>query len=202
MTKLVLIRHGQTEWNIAGKYQGQSDVALSDKGIEQARCLAQNFPLEQLDAVYASDLSRALVTAEQVARHFGCVVQPEPSLREMNFGEWEGLTYKQIAAQWPEAMGTFFQRPDMLEIPGGEGFAVLQERAVKCIEEIVASNVGKTVAVVAHGAILRTILTHVLHMPLRYVWTIRQDNTAVNILRYDEGNCMVELVNSTAHLQK
>ncbi len=202
MTKVVLIRHGQTEWNIAGKYQGQSDVVLSDKGIEQARCLAQNFPLEQLDAVYASDLSRALVTAEQVARHFGCVVQPEPSLREMNFGEWEGLTYKQIAAQWPEAMGTFFQRPDMLEIPGGEGFAVLQERAVKCIEEIVASNVGKTVAVVAHGAILRTILTHVLHMPLRYVWTIRQDNTAVNILRYDEGNCMVELVNSTAHLQK
>ena len=125
MTKVVLIRHGQTEWNIAGKYQGQSDVALSDKGIEQARCLAQNFPLEQLDAVYASDLSRALVTAEQVARHFGCVVQPEPSLREMNFGEWEGLTYKQIAAQWPEAMGTFFQRPDMLEIPGGEGFAVV-----------------------------------------------------------------------------
>lgn len=202
MTKLVLIRHGQTEWNIAGKYQGQSDVALSDKGIEQARLLAKNFPLEQLDAVYASDLTRAFVTAEQLAKRFGCVVQPEPSLREMNFGEWEGLTYKQIVAQWPEAMGTFFMRPDKLEIPGGEGFAVLQKRAVKCIEKIVAANAGKTVAVVAHGAILRTILTYALHMPLRYVWTIRQDNTAVNILRYEEENCLVELVNSTAHLQK
>ena len=72
----------------------------------------------------------------------------------------------------------------------------------KCIEKIVAANAGKTVAVVAHGAILRTILTYALHMPLRYVWTIRQDNTAVNILRYEEENCLVELVNSTAHLQK
>ena len=202
MTKIILVRHGETKWNLLGRYQGQTDIALSDKGLQQAQMLAKRFAFPEISAAYSSDLQRAYKTASCVADRFSLPVTEKAGLREMNFGEWEGLTYKQIAVQWPEAMGTFFQRPDMLEIPGGEGFAVLQERAVKCIEEIVASNVGKTVAVVAHGAILRTILTHVLHMPLRYVWTIRQDNTAVNILRYDEGNCMVELVNSTAHLQK
>ncbi len=201
MTKLVLIRHGQTEWNIAGKYQGQSDVALSDTGLEQASLLAENFPLTHLDAVYASDLSRAFVTAERVAGRFHCKVKAEPALREMNFGAWEGLTYQQIVEKWPEAMETFFARPDILEIPRGEGFVVLQKRAVKRIREIVADNENRTIAVVAHGAILRTILAHALHMPLRYVWTIRQDNTAVNILHYEENHCMVELMNSTAHLQ-
>jgi alpha-ribazole phosphatase len=104
----VLIRHGQTAWNKSGKYQGQSDVALSEEGLEQARCLAEHFPVEKLDAVYASDLSRAMVTAETVAQKFGLEVRPEAAFRELSFGKWEGLTYAEIVAGWPEAMACKF----------------------------------------------------------------------------------------------
>ena len=200
MTKLILIRHGQTEWNITGRYQGQSDVALSEEGIRQAELLAAHFPADHLDAVYTSDLQRAVDTARRVADRFDCQVQPDAELREINFGQWEGLTYDQIAAQWPDEIGNFFTRPDILQIPQGEGFVALQQRVVKRVRELAALHDDHTIALVAHGAILRTILAAALHMPLRYLWSLRQDNTAVNILRYEDGHCLVELMNSTAHL--
>lgn len=200
MTKLILIRHGQTEWNLAGRYQGQSNVALSPDGIQQAQQLARNFPIDRLDAVYTSDLKRAAVTAAQLAERFQCPLHPETALREMDFGDWEGLTYEQIAARWPEEVQNFFGHPEKLQAPHGETFARLQQRAMKEINEIVARETGKTIAVVAHGAINRTILTAVLHMSLHDLWTLRQDNTAVNILRFEDGYTMLELMNSTAHL--
>ena len=202
MTRLVLIRHGQTAWNKSGKYQGQSDVALSEEGLEQARCLAEHFPVEKLDAVYASDLSRAMVTAETVAQKFGLEVRPEPAFRELSFGKWEGLTYAEIVAGWPEAMANFLTHPDIMEIPQGESFPQVQQRAMTRLKEIVAEHEphDHIVGIFAHGAVLRTILTGIMQMPLSQVWTLSQYNTAVNIVRFDEGRPTVELLNSTAHL--
>lgn len=117
------------------------------------------------------------------------------------FGDWEGLTYDEIVAKWPDALENFFQHPDVLEIPHGESFPKLRERALACVEEIVARHPDQTVAVFAHGAILRTILTAALHMDLQYVWTIRQFNTAVNIVTYTEHGTTVELINGTGHLK-
>lgn len=99
-------------------------------------------------------------------------------------------------------MEKFFQLPDLLEIPHGETFAEVQQRAMAALEEIAAAHEGETVLAAAHGAVNRTILAGVLHMPLRYIWSLRQDNTAVNILRYEEGRWLLELMNSTAHLQQ
>lgn len=198
--KLFLIRHGQTEWNRLGKYQGQSDTALSSEGIRQAELLAQHFPAASLDIVYASDLKRAVVTAEHLARRFCCPLHADAALRELDFGAWEGLTYQEIAQRWPQEVADFFQAPESLQIPAGETFSALQARAMAKIRAIRAENEGKNVAVVAHGAITRGILTALLHIPLHYVWSLRQDNTAVNIIRFDEDHVSVELVNGTAHL--
>ncbi len=200
MTKIILVRHGETEWNKLGKYQGQSDIALSEKGRLQARALAKDFPAASVQAVYSSDLERAKETASIVGRSFSCKVQVDPRLREFNFGDWEGLSYTEIVAKWPTAMKNFFQHPDILEVPNGETFQQAQSRAMEALREIVAQHAGDTVLVAAHGAVNRTILAAVLHMPLRYIWSMRQDNTAVNILRYEEGAYMLELLNSTAHL--
>ena len=201
MTKVIFIRHGQTEWNVTGRYQGQSDVQLTAEGRKQAEQLAADFPVDKVDAVYASDLQRAMVTAETIAQKFGLSVQAEPAFREVSFGKWEGLTYQQIVAEWEEGMTNFFQHPDILEIPGGETFPAVQKRATDKLQELVKKHDGQTIVVVAHGAVLRTMLTAALHMPLQYLWSIRQFNTAVNIVRYDEGaNATVELLNSTAHL--
>lgn len=201
MTKVIFIRHGQTEWNVTGRYQGQSDVKLTEEGRKQAEKLADNFPVAKVDAVYASDLCRAMVTAETIANKFGLKVQAEPAFRELSFGDWEGLTYQQIVDKWEEAMANFLQHPDILEIPGGESFPAVQQRAMKRLNELIEKHDGQTIVVVAHGAVLRTMLTAALHMPLQYLWSIRQFNTAVNIVRYDaDANPTVELLNSTAHL--
>lgn len=201
MTKVIFIRHGQTEWNVTGRYQGQSDVKLTEEGRKQAEKLADNFPVAKVDAIYASDLCRAMVTAETIAAKFGLKVQAEPAFRELRFGDWEGLTYQQIVDKWEEAMANFLQHPDILEIPGGESFPAVQQRAMKRLNELIEKHDGQTIVVVAHGAVLRTMLTAALHMPLQYLWSIRQFNTAVNIVRYDsDANPTVELLNSTAHL--
>ena len=201
MTKIICVRHGQTEWNVLGRYQGQTDIALSPLGIEQAEKLAAHFPVDKVEAVYSSDLVRAMTTARCVADRFGLTVEPRPELRELNFGDWEGLTYDEIVAKWPDALNNFFQHPDVLEIPHGESFPKLRERALDAVEKIVACHPNQTVAVFAHGAILRTILTAALHMDLKYVWTIRQFNTAVNIVTYTEHGTTVELLNGTGHLK-
>ena len=201
MTKVIFIRHGQTEWNVTGRYQGQSDVKLTEEGRKQAEKLADNFPVAKVDAIYASDLCRAMVTAETIAKKFGLKVQAEPAFRELSFGDWEGLTYQQIVDKWEEAMANFLQHPDILEIPGGESFPAVQQRAMKRLNELIEKHDGQAIVVVAHGAVLRTMLTAALHMPLQYLWSIRQFNTAVNIVRYDaDANPTVELLNSTAHL--
>lgn len=202
MTKVIFIRHGQTEWNINGRYQGQSDVPLSAKGIEQAKLLAKNFPIADIAAVYASDLSRAMTTAKIVAAKFNLQVQSEPSFRELNFGDWEGLTYDEIVSGWHDAMENFLLHPDILVVPHGESFQMVQKRAVARLNELIANHEGDTIVIVAHGAVLRTMIAAALHMPLEYLWSIRQFNTAVNIVRYDtDANPTVELLNSTAHLE-
>jgi len=200
MIRLFFVRHGETEWNFTGKYQGQSDVALSEKGLRQARALAAHFPAETLDVIYASDLKRAAMTAEALAERFGCPLRKDKALREIHFGDWEGHTYEEIVAGWPEQGAIFFREPENLVIPHGESFPLLQERGMGVIRAIAAENEGRNVAVVAHGAILRTVLASLMHIPLHYLWSIRQDNTAVSVLRLDGDHVTIELINSTAHL--
>ena len=198
--RLILVRHGLTEWNAGGRYQGQSNVALSDTGRKQARFLAERFPVRQLDAIYTSDLDRAKETAECVGKRLGLTVCPEKAFRELSFGDWEGLTYQEISSRWPEEAEKLFTAPDELVIPHGETFRDLQKRALDKIYSLYEKHIDQTVAVFAHGAINKTILAGLMHIPLHYLWSLRQDNTAVNILRLDDGYVMVELINSTSHL--
>ena len=201
MTKFIFVRHGETEWNKAGRFQGQSDVSLSEKGFKQAEILAAHFPVDKVDAIYSSDLIRARNTAEAIARTFKIEVQTKKELRELHFGDWEGLTYDEIVGGWPDALANFLRHPDILEVPNGETFSQVQDRAMAAIMEIAKHHEGETVVVTAHGGILRTVLTTVMHIPLRYLWSIRQFNTAVSIACYDEAGWIIELVNSTAHLK-
>ena len=201
MTRVILIRHGETEWNLLGKYQGQTDILLSEKGREQGRLLAKHFPFDKLDAIYASDLSRAVETADFVAKKFGLKVIPDIAFREMNFGDWEGLTYEEIVLKYPKGMNHFLTRPDILQVPNGETFPILQERAVKRLRELIKIHENETIAVAAHGGVIRCMLADALEMPLKNIWRIRQYNTAVSAVVYAE-NPTVEFINNTEHLRR
>lgn len=201
MIKLILIRHGRTLWNSSGRFQGQSDIELSEEGLAQAKKLAENFPVDHVDVVYSSPLQRAFITGKLIADKFNAPINTDTRLQEISFGAWEGLTYEQISAKWGKELENMFERPDLTTIPDGESYVQVQNRAIATVEDIIAKNQDKIVAITAHGGVLRTLVAHFLHMPLRYIWTLRQDNTAVNIITfYENSKCNVELVNGTAHL--
>ena len=130
MTKLILIRHGRTLWNSSGKFQGQSDIELSQEGISQAEKLAENFPVTHIDRVYSSNLKRAYITGEIIAKKFNVPIIKDKRLCEVSFGSWEGLTYDEIHEKWPNEIETMFSTPDVLTMPEGESFAQVQKRGL------------------------------------------------------------------------
>jgi len=202
LTKLILVRHGETIWNAEKKFQGHTDIVLSAVGLEQASLLADRLALEKIAAVYSSDLNRAFVTAETVARRHGLPVTGLPALREIKFGDWEGLTYTAIHEKWPSQLSGLFTSPSEIVIPGGESFHELKKRAADAIAELVAKHQDETVVVVSHGGTIRTVFCSILDINLNHLWEIRQDNTAVNIVEYYDGRALIALVNDTHHLQK
>ena len=201
MTKVILVRHGQTLWNLEMKYQGHCDVALTEKGVEQARLAAKRLAGEDISAVYASDLSRAFKTAECIAGEHNLPVTSIPGLREINFGEWEGLTFEGINSQWTDGMSKLFSHPDEMVIPGGETFREVKERATSALEKLVADHPNQTIVVVSHGGTIRTLLCAILNIHLNNLWNIKQDNTAINMLEYYDERVMVALVNDVHHLR-
>ncbi|MCE5286461.1 MAG: alpha-ribazole phosphatase [Pelosinus sp.] len=203
MTKVILVRHGQTLWNVDCRYQGQSDVSLNETGLKQARLLAARLLGEDVAAIYASDLGRAKMTAEEIAKRHNLAVSIVPELREISFGEWEGMTFGEIDEKWPGLMSRIFKQPDTVEIPGGETYQAVQQRATQAIDKLVKKHPEETIIVVSHGATIRTILCAALEVPLTSVWRIRQDNTAVNVIEYSADNwASVALINDIHHLKE
>lgn len=200
MTRVILVRHGQTEWNVQLRYQGHSDIELTALGRKQAELVAARLIKEPISAVYSSDLGRALRTAEYIAAQHRLTVTPIHGLREYHFGEWEGLTFKQIAKHWPDISVDFFKNPDAVRVPGGETFGEVKARAEAAVRKLVNQHPGQTIVLVSHGGTIRTILCAALGLHLHHVWSIRQDNTAVNIIEYYPETAIVALVNDVHHL--
>ncbi len=204
MLKIMLVRHGETFWNLQGKLQGNSDIHLAPDGLHQARLLAAHCIFETADAVYSSNLTRAKTTALFLADRFGVNVSEVPELREINFGDWEGQFIRELAEKYPEDMEKFFKEPDNLQIKNAETFFEAQDRCFAAFQKIVAAHntphKNQHIIIVAHGAANRLILCKILDIPVRNMWKFAQFNTAVNVIRADEENFTVELINGTAHL--
>ena len=201
MTEIIIIRHGETEWNQTGRFQGHSDVPLSETGRAQAEALGRNLAIDHVDAIYASDLTRAIETAAPLAARFSLTVTPDPLLRELNFGAWEGRSFSDVNAENPNAMKQFYNDPECADIPDSEPFPDFQKRVAGRIREIAELHRGKRIVIVSHGASIRILLADILAMPIRSIWHISQLNTAVNKIRFeDDGFAIVTLMNDTSHL--
>jgi phosphoserine phosphatase len=164
VTTLLLVRHGETDWNREGRWQGLSDTHLNDQGREQARSLA--LQADGVDVIYSSDLARARETAEIVAEDLGLEVRLDERLRERGFGEWEGLNSDEIEERFAEAHG----RWKAGEGPGAENaepFAEFAGRIHDFVDEVLERHPGETVLVVSHGGSIRVI--HALAADLDYV---------------------------------
>ena len=202
MTEIIIIRHGETEWNKTGRFQGHSDVPLSAEGRAQAAALGKNLVVDHVDAIYASDLTRAMETAAPLAQRFGLEVISDPLLRELNFGSWEGRNFNDVNAENPNAMKNFYTDPEQADIPESEPFPEFQRRVAGRVREIVAQERGQRIVIVSHGASIRILFADILSMPIRSIWHVSQLNTAVNKIRFeDDGFAVVTLMNDTSHLR-
>ncbi len=201
MTRLFLVRHGETEWNKSLRYQGHMDIPLSEVGLAQAEKLALRLSKEKLDAVYSSDLSRAMETAKAAARFHDLPVEVIPELRETNFGRWEGLTYKEIQQQYPEIADGWRKNPRDIKAPDGESLSEVAKRCFIGLDKILDNNPDRNVLLVAHGGIIRIIVAKVLGIDINEYWRIKQTNVALNIIEFHgKDKAILCLLNDTCHV--
>lgn len=201
MTRIVLIRHGETEWNRLGRFQGRTDVPLNQEGLEQAERLAQRLKEVPLTKIYTSPLIRARKTAEIVNDYHGVEIIPEEGLTEVDHGHWTGMFKSQVMEMDGERYKTWLTRPDTLVMPEGESLADVYRRSVGVMEKIIENNVGETILVCSHDAVNKVLLCHFLGLGLSNFWKFKQGNGCINIIDVlDRNNFMIMLVNDTCHL--
>lgn len=200
------MRHGETMWNRQGKYQGQSDVPLTDEGREQARILSERLKDEKIDVIYASDLDRAIETAAIIAKYHDLNVLPAPLMRELNFGIWEGMTYDEIIQKWPQEYNEWQRDPHNKKPPEGETLAELCKRVSKFLKETAREHPDSRILVVSHAGPIRAILSVLLNLRQDFFWKFKISNTSITIIEYDgqkelaESDAFIVTVNNTYHL--
>jgi probable phosphoglycerate mutase len=192
LTRVVAVRHGETDWNAQTRIQGQIDIGLNAIGRDQAQRLGRALADAQFDAVYASDLRRAADTARAVAERAGLPLRTEVSLRERAFGDFEGLTWAEVERQHPEASRRWRERDASFGPPGGETLSVFYERAVGALAAIAARHRGQHIAIVTHGGVLDALYRAATRIALDAPRTWQLGNASINrVLHGNEGFTMV-----------
>ena len=170
MTSLILIRHGETDWNVEGRWQGQIDIPLNQKGRIQAEETARNLSDVPISAIYSSDLSRAFETARPLADWKGLPIQTDPRLREIHQGVWQGMLVKDIQARYAERFEQRADNPLSVSPPGGETVLQVNGRVLSIISEIVQRHPQETIAIVSHGFVIALLQVHFENEPIEKVW--------------------------------
>jgi broad specificity phosphatase PhoE len=178
VTTFILCRHGRTDWNDDGRYQGQTDVPLNSVGWEQARFLAQTLRSEPVSAIYSSDLSRAADTAVEIARFHGLPVNRDPRLREIDQGRWEGLTAPQIHRHDAELHRRWEAEPLSIRLPGGESVEDVRLRALAASRDMLAGHSGGLICLVTHKVVLTVIRCELTGDPLEPALRRLPDNAS------------------------
>jgi broad specificity phosphatase PhoE len=202
--RILLARHGETVSNVEGRWQGQSDSPLTDRGWAQARELARALAEEPVTAVYSSDLGRASQTAAEVARVHSLEVITDVRMREIHVGEWTGKGRAEIEAAWPKGLNAWATSPSTYLMPHGESLQEAQTRALEFFAECMPGHVGKTVVVISHGAIGQAILVNAMGLTLGDLWLKqRMDNCQISRLDWtpERGLELIEL-SDVRHLEE
>ncbi|RJP48258.1 MAG: alpha-ribazole phosphatase [Anaerolineaceae bacterium] len=198
--KLYLIRHGQTDWNLAQRFQGQSDIPLNEIGRRQANALAGRLSSQPFDVVYSSDLQRALETTNIIAGD-RLEIKEDVRLREMNFGDWEGATYNKIKEEYPDALTAWEDDVYKNAPPNGETLEQLAIRAQSVLKDILENWKDKTVLLVAHGGVLQSLICLALNLPPRMYWQFHVSPASLSEISFYPAGAIVNLLNDISHLE-
>lgn len=198
--KLLFTRHGQTDWNIARRYQGHSDTALNQVGIHQAEQLAKRLSKETIHAIYSSDLSRAMATARVVAAFHHIEPRMDPRWRELSFGDWEGMTYDEMSAHSPDLFDAWMKDSLAVSTPNGETHLQLAEKVEAAFNEIKTKHKEETVLIVGHSGSMQSLLALLLGVTLSRYWQFRISQASLSELTVYEESVVLNLFNDVSHL--
>ena len=199
-TQIIIVRHGQTQWNIRKIRQGHLDSELTDKGVIQARALGQRLARESFTALYSSDLGRALHTARMIAAATGHEIVTDERLRERHLGVFQGLSGDEIKDKHPEEYRLHRTLGPEYVIPGGESVRQQVARNVDCLDEIALKHPGEKVVVVTHGGVVSGLFRHALNIPLDAPRRFEFVNAGLNVFAYEEGYWILRTWGDVSHL--
>jgi len=202
LTRLFLIRHGQSEWNKLNLIQGQKNTILTDLGKRQAMSLGHRLESENIDTIYTSDLSRAYTTAKIISDIINKPLVSSEFLREINFGPWEGLSIQKIRDDYSYEYSIWNKEPHKLNMNGAETLKALQERSMGYINDIIYNNKGKNIAIVSHSATLKAIILGLLSINISHYKNISLSNVSLSIIECRTYNNVLTSLNDVSHLKE
>jgi len=201
VTRALLIRHGETDWNREARIQGQLNVPLNEMGRAQARRLADRLRGEGIEAAYSSDLIRVYETAEIALAGSGLSIHKTADLREVSFGAWQGKRWADVEGEFPQEVLHYRQNYGRYAPPGGESLMALRRRSVAAFQRIIGDHRGQTVALFAHGGPCRAILAEVLGLDVAKARRFGMGNASVHVVEVDGDEARIVLLNDTGHLK-
>ncbi len=199
-TRLIIIRHGETEWNLEGRIQGHLDSPLTETGRAQAEAIAERVQTVEVNALYSSDLGRAYTTAQFVSHKTGQVILTDKRLRELYLGKFEGLTEEEVEKRFPEEY-VYLKKADPGYIyPGGESKEQFSLRVISCLEELMVKHEGEQIVVITHGGALSRLIRYTLGMPVVGSNEYKICNAALNVFSYENKHWQLEIWGDLSHL--
>jgi alpha-ribazole phosphatase len=201
--KLLLVRHGETDWNLNRRYQSYSDVPLNQNGIQQAQSLAKRLSKERIAAVYSSDLFRTIETAKWIANEYEPVLaaQSDPRWRELSFGKWEGLNHEEIQAGWRTEVNAWYADPVNVSPADGETLLQLSERVRAAWDDLQSKHKDETVLLVSHAGVIQVLLCMLLGLDLNRYWQFHVKPAALTEINIYEAGAILDVFNDVSHLK-
>ena len=199
-TQLIIVRHGQTQWNLKLIRQGHLDSPLTEKGVAQAKALGERLARETFTALYSSDLGRALQTAQMIAEATGHKIVTDARLRERHLGIFQGLNGDEIREKYPEEYRLHRTVGPTYVIPDGESVEQQVARNVEYLKEIAEGHVGEKIVVVTHGGVLSGLFRHTFSIPFTAPRRFEFTNASLNVFNYEDGNWLLQTWGDISHL--
>ncbi len=201
MTQIILVRHGETEWNVGEIFRGRIDIELNKTGIKQAELLAKYLSYLRIDAIYSSPLRRALTTAEIMANYHKLDVVITPGLIDFDYGEWQGLPHQEVKDRYKELYAQWINHPGRVRMPAGESLDEVRKRAVSVVDRVIAKYEG-SVVLVSHRVVNKVLICALLGLDNSHFWNVRQDTCGITIFTYENGRFILTRHNDTSFLRR
>ena len=199
--KFFVVRHGETDWNKLGRFQGHTDISLNDRGLSQASETAVASEDWGYTAIYSSPLVRTVQVAEEIAKVTPMLVSQEPGLKELNLGDLEGVTGEEMRNDWPALFAAWRTEPEKMSMPNGESLGELRDRTWQVILDIEQKHSSDdSIVVISHNFAIRSIVNELLGMPLAYFHRMSLNLASVCTFDSDERGRRLTGYNSTTHL--